>query len=115
MIASYFNLIPDEVGAQLCRRHQPQLLVPCKQQALAGGPAGSCHHQLPPNAAFSGAGKAAQLKSISLRFLGLFFFQARCLPEAEVFFKKVLVEMFAWGMGRKKKNLNGKEKEKSVF
>lgn len=52
---------------------------------------------LPPNLSFSGACKAAQLQSIVLRFV----FQARCFPEAE-FSEKVLVEMFASGVGRKK-------------
>ena len=37
LIAFYFNLIPDEVGAEL--HCWPRLSVPCKWHALAGGPA----------------------------------------------------------------------------
>lgn len=78
-----------------CKQHSQ----PAPSSLPRGLPAaaGSCGHQLPPNFSLPGACKAAQLKSITMRF----FFQARCLPEAEIF--KVLVEMFTSEMGMKKK------------
>lgn len=80
-------------------------------QALAGGPVlascslpalpGSLSHSCLQTCPFQVPLEAAQLKSITLRFI--FFPQARCFPEAE-FFRKVLMETFVSGIGRKRKN-----------
>lgn len=101
------TLIPDEAAAKLaCGQHAlvgglvpGQLLPLCSQASqVAAATAASCF--LPPNLPFPGAYRSC---TIEINHLEIFSAQIRCFTEAE-FFKKILVEMFASGIGRKRKN-----------